>query len=221
MTGELPTDQPAVDQASAGRSSTELRSRRRARNAIEAESTALRLFAEYGYSQVTIGDIAAAAGISSRTFYRYFPAKEDVVLAGIRDRLGRVTMALWQRPVDEPAVVALRSALAGVADAVSVTGDPVERDRAAVLGAEPAIARRGLDRLDEDNDRLIEVMAFRMQVDPRRDLRPGVIVAAMIGALRAGWHQALRSGRMDQVPPLTANALDLMVPPLTSLAEPR
>jgi AcrR family transcriptional regulator len=221
MTGALPTHQPALDQAPAGRPPTQLRSRRRARNATEAERVALHLFAEYGYGLVTIGDIAAATGISPRTFSRYFPAKEDVVLAGILDRLGRVSLTLWQRPPDEPAVVALRAALAGVAGAVSVIGDPVERDRATVLGAEPAILRHGLDRLHHHNGQLVEVMAYRMRVDPRRDLRPGVIVAAMIGALRAGWQQALRSGRSDQVVPLTANALDLMVVPLTSLAEAR
>ncbi len=197
------------------------RSRRRARNAAEVERTALHLFAERGYGNVTVGDVAGAADISTRTFYRYFPNKEDVVLAGIVDRLAGVPLVYWQRPVDEPVVLALRHALSKVADGASFAGDPMERDRATVLAAEPEMAKRGLDRLHDLHDRLTEHTAFRMGVDPRSDPRPGVIVAAMAGGLRAGWLAAVSSGRVDQVPGLTAEALDVLVPVLTTLAEPR
>ncbi|MCW2621484.1 MAG: putative TetR family transcriptional regulator [Frankiales bacterium] len=55
--------------------------RRRERVAERIEAVALQLFADRGYRNVTVAEVAAAAGISARTAARYFPAKEDLLLA--------------------------------------------------------------------------------------------------------------------------------------------
>lgn len=58
----------------------------RRRSALEAkyEQIAWRLFAERGYREVTVDDIAEAAGVSARTLFRYFPSKEDFLLGFTR-----------------------------------------------------------------------------------------------------------------------------------------
>jgi AcrR family transcriptional regulator len=58
----------------------------RRRNSLEAkyEQIAWRLFAERGFKEVTVDDIAEAAGVSARTLFRYFPSKEDFLLGFTR-----------------------------------------------------------------------------------------------------------------------------------------
>src|SRR5512142_91384 len=60
--------------------SSGLRQRKRIRTKQLVQNEALRLIAEKGYEQTTVDDIAHAAAMSPRTFFRYFPTKEDVVI---------------------------------------------------------------------------------------------------------------------------------------------
>jgi AcrR family transcriptional regulator len=73
------------------------------------QTEALRLFAERGYAETTVEEIADAAAISPRTFFRYFPTKEDVVMW---DEYDPVALDLLQaRPQDEPLAVAFREVI--------------------------------------------------------------------------------------------------------------
>jgi AcrR family transcriptional regulator len=82
-------------------------------------STALRLMQQHGFDAVSVDDIVAAAGISRRTFFNYFPGKEAVVFDPDPD-----DPALWRdllaaRPADEPVWTALREVLLGYTDAIA------------------------------------------------------------------------------------------------------
>jgi AcrR family transcriptional regulator len=104
----------------------------------ELEALALSMFEERGFGVVTIEDIAAEAHISTRTFYRYFPAKEDVLQVRIRQRAKALGAALAARPSDEPALHSLRVAVEIVASAE----DPVLlKHWIAVVVATPTVAR--------------------------------------------------------------------------------
>lgn len=193
------------------------RARRRARLSGEIEGAALQLFAARGFHSVTVDEIAAAADISTRTFFRYFATKEEVVLGDIVDRIDEVVRTLGSRPVEERTIDALRHALAEVADVRAFSDIDVDRWRAAVMLAEPAIAERGLQLLMARHDHMTAIVAGRMGVDPASDLRPGVVTAAMVGALCAGWNAGVATGCVDQLPRLTAEALDLLAPALVLL----
>src|SRR5215831_9438493 len=81
--------------------SSGLRHRKRVRTKQMVQREALRLFAVNGYDQTTVDDIAHAAAMSPRTFFRYFPTKEDVVLWDEYDE--RPLQELWRvRPGEDP-----------------------------------------------------------------------------------------------------------------------
>lgn len=87
-----------------------LRSVTRASARDHVADQAMRLFDERGFDNTTIIDIATAAGMSSRSFFRYFAAKEDVVI-GDPVPFGQVVRdAAASRPADEPVWVVLRRA---------------------------------------------------------------------------------------------------------------
>ncbi len=101
-------------------SARSLRSVTRASVRDHVAEQALRLFDEQGFEETTVEDIATAVGMSSRSFFRYFPAKEDVVL-GDPTPFGQIVRdAAANRPADEPVWVVLRRAF-----------EPVEANTAA------------------------------------------------------------------------------------------
>jgi AcrR family transcriptional regulator len=114
----------------------QLRLKRSQMMTVELEAIALRLFAEQGFGKVTVEDIAAEAGISARTFYRYFPAKEDVLQSRIEQRTDALRELLAARPVDEPPFASLRHALADEARGTDIV---LLRRWIAVVQATPSV----------------------------------------------------------------------------------
>lgn len=68
--------------------------RRKQRTRAAIEETSLRLFAEKGFEETTVDDLAAAAGIGRRTFFRYYPSKNDVVFGDYDSRTDILRAAL-------------------------------------------------------------------------------------------------------------------------------
>jgi AcrR family transcriptional regulator len=73
------------------------------------QEQALRLFVEHGYEATTVEQIAAAAGVSHMTFFRYFPTKEDAVLSDSYDPL--LVAAIQSRPRTEDPVTRVHTAV--------------------------------------------------------------------------------------------------------------
>jgi AcrR family transcriptional regulator len=94
----------------------DLRERRRIRTRLEIQTEAFRLFASNGYRETTVEEIAEAAAISPRTFFRYFPTKDDVVLWDEYDPL--IPELVEARPIGEPwaatARAIMRETLSGI-----------------------------------------------------------------------------------------------------------
>lgn len=106
------------------------------------ELAALELFEEKGFEETTIAEIAAAADVSPRTVFRYFPAKLDLVFGFTSRAADHFVGLLAARPADERAYTALRAALL---DFASSLDRPDLARRSALLAKSPALNRRSLE----------------------------------------------------------------------------
>ena len=186
-----------------------LRERRKALTAAELEAAAYRLFGERGFDNVTVDDIAAEADVSRRTFFRYFASKEDVLLADHFVQLARLREAMASRPEDEPIVTALRNSV------LSLTSDFEQRKEKVVIRARlmrdtPSLQARSLVHQQLWEHAMQEMVADRLGVDPVKDLRPGVVAAAALAAMRVAFNIWLSAGCDGDVIALTTEALDLL-----------
>jgi AcrR family transcriptional regulator len=150
----------------------------RKRQAVRDHLTevALQLLTDRDFEAVTVDEIAAAAGVSRRTFFRYFPSKEEVVL-GFLDRMGRLLRdAIVARPADEPPLRAVHTALRPRVAAYSAAAD---RTLALVrlLQRSPSLRAQELERRQRLRELVAEAIAIRLGLDRRRDLRPRLLAA--------------------------------------------
>ncbi|MGH3253103.1 MAG: TetR family transcriptional regulator [Trebonia sp.] len=92
-----------------------LRERKSAQARAATLDAGFRLFGERGYDQVTVAEICAAADIGRRTFFHYFPSKEDLLSSPIREMAARLTAVLDQVPAGATDGRAVREALTDLA----------------------------------------------------------------------------------------------------------
>jgi AcrR family transcriptional regulator len=155
------------------------------RDAVRARITeiALDLFAEHGFDQVTVDQIATAAGMSGRTFHRYFPAKEDVVV-GEPEQWGEfVRDAFAARPADEPVWESLLASFEAFVDLLAQNGR-VQRGKVGmrVLVSTASLRARNLEKHQLWGRMLVPLVAARM-ADDDAALRAEIIVQAALACL--------------------------------------
>ena len=107
-----------------------LRERKRQQTRQELISAAMRLFGEKGYEQTTVAEIAAAAGVSTKTFFNYFASKDEVLFPHLSHRIDAAVALIEQRgPGDELPDVVVAAMQHMLADALT---DEVDGGLAAV-----------------------------------------------------------------------------------------
>src|SRR3954463_10622699 len=100
-----------------------LRQRKKAQTRAALWNTAIELFVEHGFDNVSVTQIAAAAEVSKMTFFNYFPTKEDLVIGPMAEHTNELAETVRARVAGEPPVEALpRHFLDGLARRDPVTG---------------------------------------------------------------------------------------------------
>jgi len=196
----------ATPAAAAGDEPEDLWVRRRRLVASDMEQAAVHLLAERGYENVTANDLADACGISVRTFFRYFNAKRDVLLAMPRRALTNLCDAVEARPADEALLTAWREAAVG-GNYFDETDVRLAADYRTIMAAEPQL----LEFVNGDPelvDRFAVTTARRLGIDPD-DLRSRVVGAVIRGAMTAAMSR-WTSSESGELVGLFGEAFDLL-----------
>jgi AcrR family transcriptional regulator len=165
--------------------------------------TAWRLFADRGFEQVTVAEVARKAQVAVATVFNYFPTKEDVFYYRLEAFGAGLVDAISTRAEGEPVLVAFRRSVlesAGLLAQVEA-GDSqaLERLRTVnrVIAASPALLAREQRALARTADALAALLAAETNA-PASDLRPQIAANALIGVQRALIDYTRRRVLVDQ-----------------------
>ncbi|MFJ3583045.1 TetR family transcriptional regulator [Streptomyces sp. NPDC090127] len=187
----------------------------------ELTEAALQLLAVKGFDAVTVDEIVAAAGVSKRTFFRYFASKEDVVVQFLADMGTGIRDELAARPADEPPSEALRHAMAVPLEACTDHPDHTERALRVVrliLGT-PALHARFLERRLRWSDDLAAELTRRLRLDAT-DLYPRLAAGVALTAFDVTLQRWSAGDGTDDPTALVERAFALLAPALDGHVRP-
>jgi AcrR family transcriptional regulator len=156
---------------------TGLRERKKRETREALTRAAHELFVDRGYEETTLGEIADAAGVSTRTIFAYFPGKEDILFATVQTMLDAVAAALADRPTGTDALAALREFI------LSSEHQKTELDckLGELIAADPTLSSHKRARIAQLQEVLAAAIADDLGVGPD-DLRPQVAAASLTAA---------------------------------------
>ncbi|WP_037152924.1 TetR family transcriptional regulator [Rhizobium freirei] len=160
------------------------RERKRRQTRERIETTALKLFLARGFDSTTIEDITEAADVSKRSFFDYFPSKEDVVAAWQDGFAGELIAAVAAQPVDAPLVDVIETAINAALRAT--ISDPQHLAIAILIRDTPALRARDQLKYAKLERKLTEALHARSSGAEGERLRLSVLAAAVVSMLRIG-----------------------------------
>jgi AcrR family transcriptional regulator len=184
--------------------------RQRKKNATRdrIRTAALRLFREQGYDATTVEQIAAAAGVSHMTFFRYFPAKEDVALSDSYDPL--IASVIAQTPATWPLIERIRAALAGGLRQVYAADRDAMLAQNKLIVSTPALR----ERLWADQIATQEIVLRALGQDgPHASFQARVTVAACLAAASTAILTWVDNDGAGELPDLIEQAFDILSHP--------
>lgn len=169
------------------------RRRQQTRDALVAAARAL--FEARGFERVRVEDIAAAAGVGRRTFFRYFASKEEVAFPEHRRRLDRFGALMQERLPGEPPMIAVQRALVALGAHLMATRDEVVAQQA-IVDASPTLIAGDRARDREWDDAVAAALAGGASPTTRQRVTAGAMMGAIRSTLRV-WFEG--QGREDLV----------------------
>jgi len=187
-----------------------LRDRKKVRVRQALADAALKLFEARGFDAVTVDEIAAAADVSRRTFFRYFATKEAAVFARREDQLVLFRVHLMEAKTNVP-FDAIRAALLAVADDYHEQRERILLEQRVIRSA-PSLMTHDLEVDRAFEGVIVEhlVSGSRRTIADRRRAR--MLAAMIVGAVRVVIEEwAEKNGELD-LKKLGQEALELLEP---------
>ena len=163
--------------------------RRRVTSRAELEQAAFTLFTANGFEQTTVDDIATAAGIGRRTFFRYFPSKNDIPWGAFELELEKMSVRLKACPREVPLMDAIRLALIDF-NRVAPAQVPLHRRRMELILRVPTLFAHSTLRFTAWRQVIADFVAERTDCRPD-DLAPQVVAHAVLGVAVAAYEHWL------------------------------
>jgi AcrR family transcriptional regulator len=168
-----------------------LRERKRVRTRQALIDAAAELFERRGYDGTTIADIAAAADVSTRTFFSYFASKDEVLFPDADARVKAALTAIDERrPSERPTQILLR-ALAELGDAGDDLVGPMAALRLRFVRSVPSVRGRLL-QLQLDAQTEIAARLHAAFPDELDEVEAAALVGAFVGAIAGALEVLLR-----------------------------
>jgi AcrR family transcriptional regulator len=186
-----------------------LRERKKAQTREDLYEAARESFRARGFDHVTIDEIAEHAGVSRRTFFRYFPTKEAVVFPHQADRVQAFREALAEKVAGEQPFEAVRRACRAISGAFMAGRDELILQRALIEGSAALIVyERRLDR--EWEAAIAEALIERSPDSNEAKRKSRIIAAAAMGALRAALDEWYAEAGQSDLIRIGEEAMDLL-----------
>ncbi len=184
-----------------------LRERKKAATRRALGIAAMRLAVQRGLDNVLVEDIAAEAGVSTRTFNNYFASKYEAICALAMERGRLIGVALRNRPAAEPLMEAITSAvLLPYADSER-TPDKEWIEGVGLVVRSPALQGEYLRTQYAAQQTLAQAIADRIGADLETDMFPAVMAGAVAAAMQVALERWLRSEPPVALVPLLREAL--------------
>jgi AcrR family transcriptional regulator len=186
------------------------RQRKKAATRDRIRASALRLFREQGYDATTVEQIAAAAGVSHMTFFRYFPTKEDVALSDSYDPL--IASHIAQTPATWPLTRRIRTVLVqGLRQVYGTERDTMLAQNKLIVSTPALRERLWADQIA--TQQLILQALGAGQHDPRPSFQDKVTVAACLAAASTAVLTWVENDGTPDLPDLIEQAFDTLTHP--------
>jgi AcrR family transcriptional regulator len=197
-----------------------LRERKRQQTRQELISTAMRLFEERGYEQTTVAEIAATAGVSTKTFFNYFASKDEVLFPHLSRRIDAAVALIEQRaPDDEMAGVLVAAMQWMVADALTAEVDGgLAAVRLPMIVSVPAVQAATLHRYFLAETQLANAL-HRAYSDTLDAASAAAVIGSVMGAAIAAALVCLQEGgTAKQLHAAIDHAIDIAIRGVRNMA---
>ncbi|WP_101946937.1 TetR family transcriptional regulator [Mycobacterium sp. 3519A] len=167
------------------------------------EQAALELYAERGFDETTVAEIAERAGLTERTFFRHFTDKREVLFGGQDALVELINAAIAQAPESASPIDAAGDALRAAGAMLEDRREQARR-RQAVIDANPGLQERELIKLAS----LAEAIAAALRRRGLAESAAALTAETAIAVFKVAYNKWLTAGKRRDLPRLVGDSLD-------------